>query len=609
MMKRFFSMLFSIVLVIGIMPFHAFAETVTSNTYTIPTAETENADEPLIIVGAISDGHADYGLQNKDPYIRTSYITALNALKAEGVDIILDGGDITSDNEDNGKDFRWSQDVYWRTVSQYQKYSSEASKTGITLWAVGNHDHEVGRLSNILDPGDYNSSQGFFEMMIATAGYPLDLYVEGQEPNGGIYDDHWLGAHYNVNGFDFITINAPYAQAEYYSDGTLKWLDETLAKIGADKTVFIVGHYLPYNSRNAVLSSSINGVNYTKFINVMKKYNNAIYLYGHDHDGDVGYISSDTFERITPYDNDGNVIDDRLNPATGFITSFMGSVSYYKYSLNPDWLTAADPKIIQALVISVYADRIEFKMINCGEKEGAKREPDIWTVTRDVKCSGEVTDETPLLVTEDVTEDVFYGSVYGINKHKMPSGTTTLTNANHTLEGEGLDGLTMTVKRLYAGTKYTGYSRKLSKVVNDAVYFDYLVKKGTRAQKIETPVKVTVPALLNEFGEKTSEVEIAAYYWDLDGKLCMTDVVVNEDGSYSFVMTNLSVFALSARANVKDSMPELKGEDDGKKAETDTTTIIIIAAVAVAVMVAVVVVICVAKKSKKSAKPEEKDQN
>ncbi len=603
-MKRFFAMLFSIALVIGMIPFHAFAKSVS---FDIPTAEAGNTDEPLIIVGAIADPHTDYGLQNKDPYIRTSYITALNALKAEGMDLLLVGGDITSDNEDNGKDFRWSQDVYWRTVSQYQKYSSEASKTGITLWAVGNHDHEVGRLSNILDPGDYNSSQGFFEMMIATAGYPLDLYVEGQEPNGGIYDDHWLGAHYNVNGFDFITINPPYANSDFYSLGTLKWLDDTLAKIGADKTVFITGHYPLVNSRGPSSTSLIGGTNYTNFMNVMKKYNNAIYLFGHIHDNDKGYISSDTFERVTHYDEDGKVVTDRNAAPTSFISSFMGSASYYKYSLNPDWLTAADPKIIQALVISVYADRIEFKMINCGEKEGAKREPDVWTVTRDVKCSGEVTDETPLLVTEDVTDDVFYGSVYGINKYKMPSGTTTLTNANHTLEGEGLDGLTMTVKRLYAGTKYTGYSRKLSKVVKDAVYFDYLVKKGTRAQKIETPVKVTVPALLNEFGDKTSGVELAAYYWDLEGKLCMTDAVVNEDGSYSFVMTNLSVFALSARANVKDSMPRLQGEDD--KTETDMTTVIIIAAVAVAVIAASVIVICVAKKSKKAPKASEKDQN
>ncbi len=397
MIKRFLASLFALVLILGALPMAAFADQVeiSEHSYTIPTANASApSDEPLITVGTISDPHTDYGLQNKDPYIRTSYITAMNALKAEGIDVLLVGGDITSDNEDGGGNLRWERSVYDRTVAQYQKYSAGASTTGKTLWACGNHDHEVGRLTNSITEGDYDSYEGFQNMMIQDCGEPIDLFTQQMDTSttsDSLSKDHWLGAHYKINGFDFIIINPPYASATYYSTGTLKWLDETLSKIGAGKTVFITGHYPLYDSRNMTRNDDygIKDTNYTNFMNVMKKYNNAIYLYGHNHgDGDSVYISADSYERITHYDKNGKVVSARMVPPASFITSFMGSASFYKYSLNPDWLGAPDPKIVQAMTITVYADRIEFSVINCGEKEGSLRDPYVYTVKRDVLGGG-----------------------------------------------------------------------------------------------------------------------------------------------------------------------------------------------------------------------------
>ena len=390
MSKRILAALFSIVLVIGMIPFGAQAEKVSENTYTVPTAgASASSDKPLITIGTVSDGHVDYGIQNSDPYIRSSYIKAMNALKAEGVDIILDGGDMVSDNEDGGKtDFRWEKSVYDRVISQYKKYSSAASTTGVTLWACGNHDYEVGRLTEgKFSEGDYNSYKGFMETMIATAGQPVSLYTEKDDTTGSvnaIIEDNWLGAHFNVKGFDFIIVNPPYAKSDIYTVGTLKWLDETLAKIGTDKTVFITGHYPLQDSKGPATTqiTSLKGAYYTNFMNVMKKYDNAIYLFGHIHDTDTGYISSDTFERITHYDKDGKVVSFRSVNPTSFVSAYMGSAGFYSYSYNPGGLTSAEPKIIQAMTIKVYTDRIEFKMINCGEKEGAVREPMTYTVKR-----------------------------------------------------------------------------------------------------------------------------------------------------------------------------------------------------------------------------------
>ncbi len=574
-------------------------------------ADTADADEPLITIGTISDPHTDYNLQKKKPYIRKSYVTALEALKKEGIDLLMVGGDITSDNQDNGGNLRWEPDVYDRTVLEYQKISSAASTTGKTLWACGNHDSEVGCLSDSVSysSGDYNSYQGFVDMMLTTCGDPVDFYVQAQDPaasSGALYTDHLMGAHYNINGFDFIVINPPYGHSLYYTDGTLSWLDSTLEKIGADKTVFITGHYpLTDNRGISTPTYGISDANYTKFVNVMNKYDNAIYLYGHNHGGaESVYISSDTFERITHYDSNGKVINDRDTAPTSFITAFMGSASYYKYSLNPDWLGAADPYIVQAMTIKVYKDRIEFKMINCGQKFGDSREPAVWTVAREVKFSGTINDTTSsILVTNDVNESVLYDSSLGINKYKIPEGSASITAANHVIEAEGVAGeeLSLTVKRVFFGSKFDTTMKKLSKVVNDAVIFDYVVKDGNKKINPESPIKVTLPAPIAEFGDNTKDVDLAAYYWNNDGKLCMTDVVINDDGTCSFIMTNLSTYALSARSNVKDSAPAVEEEKDNDRRNNDMTVIIIITAVVVAVAVIVTVVVLLKKKAKNKA--------
>ncbi len=378
--KKLLTALIATVLVVGMIPMGAMAETFTeTHVFTIPTASAGGSDEPLIKIGTISDSHTDYGLQNKAPYIRPAYITAINALKAEGIDILLHGGDITSDNEDNGGNLRWEKSVYDRTVAAYKEYSSAVSKTGITLWACGNHDHEVGRLTNGVSEGDYDSYAGFMQMMIDTAGQPKSLLV--QESTDALANGHWLGAHYVVKGFDFIIINPPYTAATYYDTKTLSWLDTTLAGIGADKHVFIIGHYPLYDSRNMTRNDDygIKGTNYTNFMNVMKKYDKAVYFYGHNHgDGDSTFISADSFERITHYSENGKTIDNRKVTPTSFITSFMGSASFYKNSIDTNWLGAADPSIIQSQVVTVYKDRIEFKVINCGKRTGSLAEPLVW---------------------------------------------------------------------------------------------------------------------------------------------------------------------------------------------------------------------------------------
>ena len=388
--KKIFSVLFAVILAIGMLPIGTMAEAHSEHSFTIPTSQAgSSSDEPLITIGTISDVHVDYGLQGVDPYVRQAFKTAMNTLKNEKIDVLLVGGDMTSDNEDKGGNMRWDKAVYDRVISQFKTYATAASTTGKTLWACGNHDYEVGQLTGSFGEGDYSSYYGFVEMMIQTNGQPKDVYDHADD--GGTTQatkNDWLGAHYVINGFDFIIINARAGTWQKYSAGTLNWLDKTLESIGSTKTVFVLGHYPLYTDRGVTNPGSygIRGEDLTAFNNVMNKYKNAIYLYGHNHgtaNGAKPWIQTDVFERITHYDANGNVVNTRIIPPSSYITAFMGSAGYYD-----GVLAAADPAIIQAMTITVYKDRIEFKMINCGAQNGGVQEPRVYVVERDVLGGG-----------------------------------------------------------------------------------------------------------------------------------------------------------------------------------------------------------------------------
>ena len=97
--KKLFAALIALVLVVGMLPFGTLAETHSeTHSFTVPTAEAAGNDEPLIKVGTISDAHVDYTLQDNQPYIRPTFIKALDTLKKEGIDVLLVGGDMVSGN-------------------------------------------------------------------------------------------------------------------------------------------------------------------------------------------------------------------------------------------------------------------------------------------------------------------------------------------------------------------------------------------------------------------------------------------------------------------------------------------------------------------------------
>ena len=69
--KKILAALTAIMLVIGMLPFGAFAENVGAKA---------SEDDLLIRIGTVSDSHVDYNIQNKEPYIRNAFVKAVNAL-------------------------------------------------------------------------------------------------------------------------------------------------------------------------------------------------------------------------------------------------------------------------------------------------------------------------------------------------------------------------------------------------------------------------------------------------------------------------------------------------------------------------------------------------
>ncbi len=555
-------------------------------------------EDPLLTVACITDLHADYGLQSKDPYIRNSVIKTLNQIKQENADILLIGGDNTSDNGKVANAGGWKYTTFQKVIASYKEVTEAATESGRTLWACGNHDHQAGEFEGYDAYADYET------LMKDSCGEPLSVFRHKDEKSlSQQYPDHILGLHYKIENFDFIVLNAPYSQALTYSAGTLKWLDGRLRGIGSDKTVFLVTHYPMTDGRGiSTPSYGLSGGNYNSMMNILKKYPNLIYLYGHNHGGaETVYISEDTFERINSYASDGRVINNRNAVPTSFISSFMGSMSYYKYSYNEDWLDARDPDVVQALMIYVYGDRIVFQMKNYGTAL-SNVTPKSWTVMRDVSASltgnggsssdvpsdpstdttdpstdsnGGTTPEIPdvmanLLVTTDVNSAVGYNKAESVTTFAFdPNAPVIKTMGSTSLAGAGLKSeWKVSTNRLESGDAYDALSSALGNVVYEFYAFEFKVREKGNPVNVEGMVKVTLSVPEN-FRLRADQITFGAYYLK-DGALQMTDAVKSEDGKdLTFLLPELTPFALSARATVAADTTEAPGSTDNTGTDTE----------------------------------------
>ncbi|MCI8308398.1 MAG: hypothetical protein HFH14_10175 [Lachnospiraceae bacterium] len=260
-------------------------------------------DKPIVTFACLSDLHNQGPIiTNDNSNIRGTISDTIDGMKydEENVDFVVVGGDVSSDNQT-------SESKMYRILDMVQDKLTEL--TPKTMWITGNHDYNAGESS-------YNSADYYNRYTQPTMGEVADendIYIENYK---GI--DYICSYHYKVNDIDFICMSNSYEILEggkqhynyTYSDGAYEWLEDMLFSIGTEKPVFIIGHF-PFRDSNS-LSSPDKGLleeSGRKLKAILSGYPNAFYLYGHDHATDTAYIRTDTAQRVTEYDEFGNVLN------------------------------------------------------------------------------------------------------------------------------------------------------------------------------------------------------------------------------------------------------------------------------------------------------------
>jgi len=345
----------------------------------------EQEEEPLLRIAMFSDLHVEFGLQDLKKPIRPSTEKAVQYLlddltDGDGVDVFLVGGDMT------GPRGNWDQATITKTKNSIHETLSSATVDGKVFYVMGNHDpeptHDVGENKTSDYSGDYLS------LMEESFGDPVSILWSSDINSGLSPYDEPLCYRYTVKGIEFIGLNTPYVEKScsgLYPDQT-EWLEEELATIGKDKTVFIVCHY-PLTSLRTLLNKNTYATeNQCKkdLERLFKEYTNVVYCFGHTHSGDSRWAKSRTSDLVKP---DGmSLAGQGIYKNRGYIDAHMGSMGYYDNVYQPGGLTADDPMIVQFVTVDLYADRMVFQAHNTGEKyaTNGKKDVDPLVIARDL---------------------------------------------------------------------------------------------------------------------------------------------------------------------------------------------------------------------------------
>ena len=262
-----------------------------------------DSEKPIVTFACLSDLHNQGPIITGDnSEIRGTISDTIDQMNydEENVDFVVVGGDVSSDNQT-------SESKLYRILDMVQDKLTELSPK--TMWITGNHDYNAGE-------SNYNSADYYYRYTEPTMGVVADeddIYIENYK---GI--DYVCSYHYKVNDIDFICMSNSYEILEggkqhynyTYSDGAYEWLENMLWNIGTEKPVFIIGHF-PFRDSNS-LSSPDKGLieaSGQRLKEILSGYPNVFYLYGHDHATDTAYIRTETAQRVTEYDEFGNVLN------------------------------------------------------------------------------------------------------------------------------------------------------------------------------------------------------------------------------------------------------------------------------------------------------------
>ena len=393
-MKMFLKVFIAAVLSLGIVA--------TSLSYTGSMKEIKAGDEPVYVMACLSDLHNQAEIITEPGHaIRGSITKTIDDMcdQEPYVDAIVISGDLSSNVET-------TEDLLYTIHDKVEAKANEL--TDKTFWTTGNHDFNAAGENPTYNSADY------YDRYVKTSGLgPVasedDIYIETYN---GV--DYVCGYRYDMGECEVICLLDPLNvlagglqnSNNKFTDGTLDWLDDTLWRVSEDeyKPIFVIGHF-PFTDCNSTTSSKgMLADCQARMKDIFANYAdrpNLYYLFGHDHGGDDAYILTDTEQRVTEYDRDGNVLNpwgksfERADDENiAFRTIFMGSMRYYnnKYDTSSNYIGARTPLVIQALMVYVYNDRIEFVMKNYGEVIPGNEELEPYVVMRRIKPTPEPTE-------------------------------------------------------------------------------------------------------------------------------------------------------------------------------------------------------------------------
>ncbi len=288
----------------------------TASAFTGFVSTAQSTEKPLLTIGCLSDLHSQQGLINgplETVRLRGTILNTLNAMKEqEKIDMLILGGDYTSDCTIPEENWTRIKDLmHEATIATFPM----GAKKFPVLYCTGNHDYEVANFDKI--PKPYNAARYYdFVMKNDVGELPASECFYEEAPNGDLGTMKLLAAyHYTINGIDFIVLNCGkhYFKSAWdyiYTDEAVQWVSDKLDELYAkdpEKTVFFVAH-VPFPDSNSISNSNKGQSNSTFLKKTLARHPNTVFLYGHDHGSNNAYIRNKTSQRVTRYNELGNVI-------------------------------------------------------------------------------------------------------------------------------------------------------------------------------------------------------------------------------------------------------------------------------------------------------------
>lgn len=376
--------------------FH-YGESLIQDPFVYKSGETGGASgngAPLLTIACVSDIHTQEGwlsgtawtdqdnalretMEMKNVKVRESLAEAMKALKTEGVDVLIVGGDCQSDatvDEEHWRQVRRLMSDALRGANASKKAGAADDPDIPVLYVNGNHEYEVAstwggngrgyynwRYTRPFNAGEYYDYPMSKDVGVLANGF--DCFYENASNDGNAAARKSMPVlaayHYNIKGFDFLVLNCGKhlfmnANNYSYSDESVEWVGSKLQQIYADdpshtKTVFFALH-IPFGDSNSINTSEDKGMSYyastRRLKEILAQYPGLVMLYGHDHGQDLAYIRSKTSQRMTRYDSNGNVM------ATG------DGVEMFDKSLSASALSKPIPYKGQSVMFHPYADKV-----------------------------------------------------------------------------------------------------------------------------------------------------------------------------------------------------------------------------------------------------------